>query len=89
MCYAVIACATDYDSWHESKEVVSVDMIFKTLRQNIELSKRIIRLAVGKIGEKRECGCASALEHAIVTDPKLIPAERKKELGPIIGKYIK
>ena len=89
MCYAVIACATDYDSWHESKEVVSVDVIFRILRQNIDLSKRIIRLAVGKIGEKRECGCASALKNAIVTDPKLIPAERKKELAPIIGKYMK
>jgi len=88
MCYAVIACATDYDSWHESKEVVSVDMIFKTLRQNIELSKRIIKLAVGKIGEKRECRCATALKNAIVTDQKLIPEERKKELRVIIGKYI-
>jgi len=89
MCYAVIACATDYDSWHESKEVVSVDIILKTLRQNMEISKRIIRLAVGKIGEKRECSCATALKNAIVTDPKMIPAERKRELQEIIGKYIK
>jgi 5'-methylthioadenosine phosphorylase len=88
MCYAVIACATDYDSWHESKEVVSVDVIFRILRQNIELSKRIIKLAVGKVGEKRECSCVEALKNAIVTDPKLIPEERKRELAPIIGKYI-
>ena len=89
MCYAVIACATDYDSWHESKEAVSVDVIFRILRQNIELSKKIIGLAVTKISQNRECGCASALEHAIVTDPALIPPERKRDLAPIIGKYIK
>jgi 5'-methylthioadenosine phosphorylase len=88
MCYAVIACATDYDSWHESKEVVSVDVIFRILRQNIELSRRIIKLAVGKINEKRGCGCAGALAHAIVTDPTRIPPERRKELAPIIGKYV-
>jgi 5'-methylthioadenosine phosphorylase len=88
ICYAVIACATDYDSWHESKEVVSVDVIFRILKQNIELSKRIIKLAVGKIGEKRECGCAEALKNAIVTDPKMIPEERKQELAPIIRKYM-
>jgi 5'-methylthioadenosine phosphorylase len=88
MCYAVIACATDYDSWHESKEVVSVDMILKTLHHNIDISKNIIKLAVGKIGEKRECGCATALKNTFVTDPKLIPAERKRELSPIIGRYI-
>ena len=88
MCYAVIACVTDYDSWHESKEVVSVEVIFRILRQNIELSKRIIKLSVGKIGDKQGCGCGEALKNAIVTDPKLIPAERKKELALIIGKRI-
>jgi 5'-methylthioadenosine phosphorylase len=89
MCYAVIACATDYDSWHESKEVVSVDMILKTLHDNVEISKRIIKLAVGKIGDKRKCACASAMENAIVTDFKVIPEKRKQELAPIIGKYVK
>lgn len=89
MCYAVIACATDYDSWHETKEAVSVDAIFRILRQNIELSKRIIELAVTKLSVQRECGCQGALEHAIVTDPGLIPSERKRDLAPIIGKYLK
>jgi 5'-methylthioadenosine phosphorylase len=89
MCYAVIACATDYDSWRESTEAVSVDVIFRILRQNIELSKQIISLAVTKIDQKRGCGCAGALEHAIITDPALIPAERKRVLAPLIGKYLK
>ena len=89
MCYAIIACATDYDSWHESKEVVSVDMIVQTLQRNIELSKRIIKLAVGKIPQERKCACATALDGAIVTDTKVIPEERKQELGAIIGKYVK
>jgi 5'-methylthioadenosine phosphorylase len=89
MCYAVIACATDYDSWHETKEAVSLDVIFRILRQNIELSKRIIELAATKIAESRSCSCENALEHAIVTDPALIPAGRKRDLAPIIGKYIK
>jgi 5'-methylthioadenosine phosphorylase len=88
MCYAVIACATDYDSWHESKEIVSVDMILSTLRNNIELSKRIIKIAVGKVAQERKCVCADALKNAIVTDPKMIPASKKRELGPIIGKYV-
>jgi 5'-methylthioadenosine phosphorylase len=88
MCYAIIACATDYDSWHESKEVVSVDVIFRILKQNIELSKHIVRLAVGKVAAERECACASALKNAIVTDPKLIPADVKQKLSAIIGEYV-
>ena len=89
MCYAVVAMATDYDSWHETMENVSVDVILGTLRRNVEMSKRLIKLAVGRVAEHRHCACASALSGAIVTDPKLIPAKRKKELAPIIGKYIK
>lgn len=88
MCYAVIACATDYDSWHESKEVVSVDVILKILRQNMDISKQIIKLAVGKIGGKRNCACASALKNAIVTDTRLIPREQKDKLGPIIAEWL-
>jgi 5'-methylthioadenosine phosphorylase len=89
MCYAIIACATDYDSWHETKEIVSVDMILATLRGNIELSKRIIRLAVAKLSSERRCACSDALKNAIVTDPKLVPADVKQKLSPIIGKYLK
>jgi hypothetical protein len=35
-----------------------------------------------------ECACHSALANAIVTDRKMIPAKVKKDLKPIIGKYI-
>jgi 5'-methylthioadenosine phosphorylase len=89
ICYAVIAMATDYDSWHETKDVVSVEVILTTLHNNIELSRRIIKLAVSRIAKLRHCECAGALAHAIVTDPALIPPERKVELAPIIGKYLK
>jgi 5'-methylthioadenosine phosphorylase len=43
ICYSIIACATDYDAWHETEAAVSVDMILSTLKANIGLSKEIIR----------------------------------------------
>jgi 5'-methylthioadenosine phosphorylase len=89
MCYAVIACATDYDSWHEDKEVVSVDVVLNTLKRNMDLSKRIIKLAAGRLQAEHSCICSTALQNAIITDPELIPDERKQALEPIIGKYIK
>ncbi|MDP2920577.1 MAG: S-methyl-5'-thioadenosine phosphorylase, partial [Dehalococcoidia bacterium] len=88
ICYAIIACATDYDSWWEPVEAVTVKTILKTLRENIGTARRIIRLAVKKIPSKRDCACASALQMAIVTDPAKIPAETKKKLGLLIGKYV-
>ncbi len=89
ICYAVIGCVTDYDSWWEPRAPVTVDMILRTLRDNIDMSRHIIKLAVRKIPEKRKCDCATALSAAIVTDPAKIPAVQKKKLGLLIGKYVK
>ncbi len=88
ICYAIIGCVTDYDSWMERSEPVTIDVILNVLRQNIDTAKKIIKLAVSRIPEKRNCGCATALETAIVTDPELIPAEQRKKLNLLIGKYI-
>jgi 5'-methylthioadenosine phosphorylase len=88
ICYSIIACATDYDAWHETEAAVSVDMILSTLKANIGLSKEIIRLAVTRMPQTRDCACANALENAIVTPLKQVPAEQKKKLGLLIDKYI-
>jgi 5'-methylthioadenosine phosphorylase len=89
ICYGIIACSTDYDAWHEEETPVTVDIIISTLRSNMELSKRIVKLAVARLPEMRTCTCSTALQHAIVTDPKTISPDRKKHLELIIGKYIK
>ncbi len=88
ICYAVIACVTDYDCWYEAHESVSVEMILDTLRRNINTAKEIIKLALGKVPETRDCACATALEKAIVTAPDLIPEAQKRKLDLLIGKYI-
>ncbi len=89
ICYASIACVTDYDSWHEIHEAVSVETVLTIMRNNINLAKKTIKTAVGRVPKKRECGCASALRGAIITDPSVIPAAQKKNLNLLIGKYIK
>ncbi len=89
ICYAVIGCVTDYDSWWHSAEPITIDVILNTMHHNVDTAKSIIKLAVGRILDERDCPCATALEIAIVTDPKAIPTEQKKKLDLIIGKYIK
>jgi 5'-methylthioadenosine phosphorylase len=88
ICYAVIACVTDYDCWREGHEAVTVDIIMETLRQNDDTTREIIKLAAGKTLEVRDCGCASALSTAIVTAPEVIPDEQKRKLGLLIGTYL-
>jgi 5'-methylthioadenosine phosphorylase len=88
ICYAIIAGVTDYDSWHEESLPLEIHEILNILRQNADIIKEIIKLAVTRIPEKRDCECTTALKAAIVTDPKAIPSEQKKKLGLLIGKYL-
>jgi len=89
ICYASIACVTDYDSWHETNETVTVEAILTTMRNNVENAKKTIKLAAGRLPAIRECDCAGALGPAIVTDPALIPDEQKEKLDLLIGKYVR
>ncbi len=89
ICYAVLGCVTDYDSWQQHREAVTVQTVLQTLNQNVETAKKIVRLTVGRLGGKRNCECGVALQSAIVTAPEVIPASTKAKLGLIIEKYLK
>jgi 5'-methylthioadenosine phosphorylase len=88
ICYATIAMITDYDCWHPQHDAVTLTEIINNLNRNTENVQSALREAVRQLPEERGCKCGSALAHAIITDRKAIPAEVKKRLAPIIGKYI-
>ena len=90
LCYATIACATDYDSWHESEESVTVEMVIGNLSANVANAQRILRSVAKKIPADRSantCECPSALATAILTDRSKIPGEVKEKYRLLIGKY--
>src|SRR5205814_7605288 len=90
ICYVTMALVTDYDCWHESAEDVSVEQILGYLRANAEMAQKIIRATIPRVASRaRDCGCANALQFAIVTDPAAIPESVKRDLAPIIGKYVR
>lgn len=88
ICYATIAMITDYDCWHPEHESVTASQIMATLSQNAENAQKVLRTAVRELAATRSCKCASALQHALVTDLKIVPKATKKRLAAIIGKYI-
>ena len=88
ICYATLAMVTDYDCWHPGHDAVTVTQVIECLNRNVENAQKIIRSAVRALPAERTCKCGSALAHAILTDRKLIPASVKKQLAPIIGKYV-
>lgn len=89
ICYATVACSTDYDCWHPSHETVTSQMIIENLGKNVERAQSIVRRVAANLPAERSCSCHNALSNAIVTAPEHIPANVKKELAPLIGRYIK
>ncbi len=87
MCYATVALATDYDCWHETAEV-SIEQILRIIDQNVGLAQEIIRRAVAMIPDGGDCGCGSAIAHAIITDKSLIPFEARRRLGLLLGRHL-
>jgi len=86
--YATLAAVTDYDCWHDSHESVSVEMIIEYLTKNVENAKKILKIAIPKAGEIKEFSAHNALQFALITNKDVIPAQTKKDLDIIVGKYI-
>ncbi len=89
ICYSTIALATDYDCWHHSEEPVTVESVLAVMKKNIETSKAMIREAVRVLPETRSCACGGSLKNTIMTPEKIVPTKIKRDLAPIIGKYLK
>ncbi len=88
LCYAVMAHVTDYDVWHISEEPVTVEMVIRTLNQNVHHAQEAIRNLVRGLTAERTCECQHALATALITNPAVIPPETKRRLRLLVGKYL-
>ena len=86
--YASIAMVTDYDCWKTDEEHVTLEMIIENLNSNAALAKAIVARTIPTIPKQPNWPCHEALRNAILTDKKLWPAKTRRELGPIIAKYV-
>jgi 5'-methylthioadenosine phosphorylase len=87
VCYAILACATDYDCWHEDEEDVTADLIVANLRRNATVSREVLRLFLRRLPAQRDCGCRDALANALVTPLDLVPPQTLSKLEPLIARY--
>jgi 5'-methylthioadenosine phosphorylase len=89
LCYATLAMVTDYDCWHPEHASVTADQIIANLGKNAASATAVLRAALRRLPIPRGCECATALAHALVTAPELMPERVKQDLAPIVGRYIK
>lgn len=88
LCYVTVAMVTDYDCWHPHHDSVTVNQVVAVLLKNAENACKVVRETVAAMPRERSCHCRSALAHAILSDPRTIPAATKNKLKLILGKYL-
>jgi 5'-methylthioadenosine phosphorylase len=88
ICYGTVALATDYDCWHDGHDDVTVEAVLAIIKQNVSMARNIIKQAVCSLSTEPRCECGEALKFAIMTDHSLIPEQTRKDLDPILGKYL-
>jgi 5'-methylthioadenosine phosphorylase len=89
LCFTTLAMATDFDCWRSPEADVEITDVLAVLRANAELAKRTVALVAERLEGGRRCGCRTALEHAVVTDRGLIPAQRMEELSVVAGRVLR
>lgn len=86
--YVTMAMVTDYDCWKVDEAHVTVDLIIANLTRNAAAAKMIIAKVLPQIPPEPNWPCHHALQNAIMTDKKLWPANTRRELAPILARYL-
>jgi len=88
ICYATLALITDYDCWHEEEDDVSGHAVMEVIQQNAATAQDVVRRILRRLPIERTCECATALQSALITDPSVIPAATRRNLAPLVAKYL-
>ena len=88
ICLATMALATDYDCWNTAHGDVAIEDVIRVLTANVDLARRTIARVAAHLPERRGCPCPDALENAIITEKSAIPAEIRRDLAPILRRYL-
>ena len=86
--YGTLAMVTDYDCWYEGHDDVTIEQVIAVMHQNSGNAQKVLKAAVRLMPKDLSASPAqTAAQFAIMTDRKVIPAETKKKLDVLFGKY--
>lgn len=88
MAYASIAHITDYDSWHEDEEPVTVAQVMALINQNVTFIKNALVKLIDVIDLDRQTPAHTALDIAITTAPDAITDSAKERLYHVVKRVL-
>ncbi|MEE8363466.1 MAG: S-methyl-5'-thioadenosine phosphorylase, partial [Dehalococcoidia bacterium] len=91
LCYATVAMVTDFDTWHDGHDDVTVEMIVKVLSGNAEKAASLARGVLPALqGRETPCpgGCDRALDSAVITAPDRRDPQLAARLSAVAGRVL-
>ena len=91
ICYATVAMVTDYDCWHPNHDDVTVDAIVRVLLENADKARALVKGVAPRVqvdAAACQCGCRTALQHAILTAPEARDPALVEKLSAVAGRVL-
>jgi 5'-methylthioadenosine phosphorylase len=85
---ATLAMITDYDCWKTDEAHVTADAVMSHVCANAAMAKAIISRVIPRIPYEADWPEHRALDGALMTDPKLWPAETVASLKPLLARFL-
>ena len=92
LCYATVAMVTDFDCWHPDHDHVTVDAVIKTLTENAEKARAVVRRVAPRLWDRATAcdqGCHTALENALITAPAARDPAAAARLDAVAGRVLR
>jgi 5'-methylthioadenosine phosphorylase len=78
--YQMICMSTDYDSWKEHEEPVTVEMVIANLSHNNATAKKIISEIIPRLGNGEDTTLKNSTKNSIFTSPEKRNPEQMKKI---------
>lgn len=85
---ATLAMITDYDCWKIEEEPVTGDVVVGHLMANAATAKKMLAAVIPRIPTTPDWPEHRALDAALFTDKKLWPEQTKKDLAPLLERFL-
>jgi 5'-methylthioadenosine phosphorylase len=83
--YQMVCMSTDYDSWKEHEEAVTVEMVIANLNKNAENAKKLLKALIPLLGNGDDLSLRGSAKFSIVTSPEKRDPKRVKALEYLFG----
>jgi 5'-methylthioadenosine phosphorylase len=86
LCFALVALATDYDSWHPEEASVTPTAVLEVMKANVAAAQETLRRTLPHLPTPRRCACGTAARHALFTSHDAITPESRERLRGLYGR---